>query len=236
MRLSVPIFKLKRRAKRLSRDQGMPLHQALNRIAADEGFRSWDHLVSTSPSPRPAEAVLSQIGKSELFLLGARPGHGKTLLALELVAIAQRRGRTGFFFTLEYTDRDVRDRLAMLGFGSDETDAVSIVTSDDICADMIVRRAEPAGGTAFVVVDYLQLLDQRRSNPPLPDQLAVLQAYAKRTGATVILISQIDRAFETTASEVPTLADVRMPNQFDPALFDKACFLHDGDVRIATMA
>ena len=38
MKLSAPIYRLKRLAKILSRDEGLPLHEALDRIAAQEGF------------------------------------------------------------------------------------------------------------------------------------------------------------------------------------------------------
>lgn len=38
MKLSAPIYHLKRKAKRLSREAGIPLHDALDRVAATEGF------------------------------------------------------------------------------------------------------------------------------------------------------------------------------------------------------
>jgi len=41
MRLSVPIYQLKRRAKILARDEKIALHEALDRIAREEGFPSW---------------------------------------------------------------------------------------------------------------------------------------------------------------------------------------------------
>jgi len=37
-----------------------------------------------------------------MVLIGARPGHGKTLLGLELAALAELIDRTGYFFTLDY--------------------------------------------------------------------------------------------------------------------------------------
>lgn len=233
MRLSAPIFKLKRKAKQLSREDGIPLHRTLDRLAAGEGFRSWSHLSALHPSPRPPHALMRQLGAGDILLLGARPGHGKTLLGLELMVLAMAAGRTGLFFTLEYAEQDVLDRLVAIGFDPAGTDArPTIVTSDDICADLIIERAEPLGGTAFVVVDYLQLLDQKRFNPSLPVQLARLRDYAKRTGATVVVISQVDRRFEAGEGNIPTLADLRMPNAFDPAIFDRACFVHNGEVRI----
>jgi len=46
MTLSAPIHQLKRRARLLSRRERIPLHAALDRIATDEGYRSWSLLVA----------------------------------------------------------------------------------------------------------------------------------------------------------------------------------------------
>ena len=41
MKLSAPVYRLKREARLLSRRGNIPLHKTLDRIAATEGFRSW---------------------------------------------------------------------------------------------------------------------------------------------------------------------------------------------------
>lgn len=46
MKLSTPIYRLKRQAKILSRAKGIPHHEALDRIAAKEGFARWSLQVS----------------------------------------------------------------------------------------------------------------------------------------------------------------------------------------------
>lgn len=48
MTLSAPIYVLKRKAKLLSREANIPLSQALNRIAKNEGFESWSFLINRS--------------------------------------------------------------------------------------------------------------------------------------------------------------------------------------------
>lgn len=45
MQLSAPIYKLKRKAKLLAREIDIALHQALDKVAIEEGFQSWSHLV-----------------------------------------------------------------------------------------------------------------------------------------------------------------------------------------------
>lgn len=227
MRLSAPIYKLKRQAKLLARSEGIALHAALDRVASEQGFNSWNHLAAKA-KPGPAESVLRQLAPGDMLLVAARPGQGKTLLGLELARGAGTLGRRGVFFTLDYTRRDVHDHLNRLpGQGEPVVD-----TSDEISAAYIIDRLTRLDGPALAVVDYLQILDQRRETPPLAEQLAALKAHAKATGTILAMISQVDRAFDPAKGQLPGLRDIRMPNPFDPGLFDKACFLHDGQVRM----
>ena len=101
MRLSVPIHRLKREARLMSRDRGIPLHLALDRIAQREGFRAWSLLVARLGGQ--GGTMLSRLDPGQLVLLGARPGQGKTVMGLELAIAAVRAGRRGAFFTLEWT-------------------------------------------------------------------------------------------------------------------------------------
>lgn len=237
MRFSAPIFKLKRQAKLLARRQGIPLNQALDRVASEEGFRSWSHLASTCSEQRASDRILGKLSAGDLLLLGARPGHGKTLLGLELAASARDLGRTGIFFTLNDNERDVLDRLATIGAERKRGSASVIVdTSDEICADYVIARLCKTEDDALVVIDHLQLLDQRRSTPDLATQIRALKSYAEASGAIVVTISQIDRGFELTGKRVPDVSDVRLPNPLDLTVFDKTCFLHAGEVLLETAA
>ena len=107
MHLSAPIYVLKRKAKLLARGNDIALHHALDKVAIEEGFSSWSHLVFSSENENPAREILSQREAGDLALIGARPGHGKTLLGLELTAKASERGRKGYFFSLEILERDI---------------------------------------------------------------------------------------------------------------------------------
>ncbi|MEM9270205.1 MAG: DNA helicase, partial [Pseudomonadota bacterium] len=172
MHLSTPIYRLKRQAKLLSRQAPMPLHQALDRLAVEEGFQSWSHLSATAQKESPGTKVLDGLRPGDLALLAARPGHGKTLLALEVAARAQEIGRKGFVFTLEYTQRDVEARFAELRLKEPNIgQAVDVDTSDEISTEYILDRLARHTEPAFIVIDYLQLLDQARSKAALQDQI-----------------------------------------------------------------
>ena len=129
MKPSTPIHRLKRRARRLSRDEGVPLHTVL---------------------------------------LGARPGHGKTLTSLEIVMDAVERGRPAWYFTLESTLAETLERVRRIG--RDPSAFTGCVTFDDsnaIRAEHVVARLSGVDPGGVAVVDYLQLLDRRRENPSL---------------------------------------------------------------------
>lgn len=237
MRLSAPIFKLKREAKLLARDRNIPLHRALDSVAMANGFQSWSHLASAPSRPRPAQRILAGLQPGDMLLVAARPGHGKTLLGLDLAILASEIGRSGVFFTLEYTESDVAECCTTLGFNrSGVTQPVRVDTSDRICAGYIIETLGAMPESTLAVVDYLQLLDQRRTNPPLDRQISDLKAYAKRHGTIFVLISQVDRSFETTRKPMPDVSDIRLPNPIDLTAFDKTCFLNDGDILVAAAA
>lgn len=237
MRLSAPIYQLKRRAKILAKDERIALHEALDRIAREEGFAGWSLLSSKFAMSSPSITVLSRLSGGDLLLLAARPGHGKTLLGLRLLLDAARQGRKAVFFTLEYTERETRDRIRSLegdthGFG----DKLEIVTSDDISADFIIRHLSGLSAGTVAVIDYLQILDQQRSKPALSEQMLALRDFARKTGIVLGFISQIDRSFVPARKHIPDIRDIRLPNPIDLAIFSKACFLHNGEVDLQDVA
>ena len=232
MRLSQPVYHLKRQARLLSRDMKIPLHQALDRIAAQEGFAGWSLLAAKLSETAPAARLFEQLRPGDLVLVGARPGHGKTLMSLELAVEAMKSGHRSVFFTLEYTQRDVLDRFRAIGVEPAQFDRLfEFDTSDAISADYIVRILRSAPRGTLAVIDYLQLLDQRRENPSLMEQVRTLKAFARDSGVILVFISQIDRSYDPATKPVPDISDIRLPNPLDLSLFDKTCFLNEGEIR-----
>lgn len=232
MKLSAPVYRLKRKAKELARKDDIPLHLALDRVAVGEGFGAWSLLAAKSAEALSAEGLLARLAPGDLLLIGARPGHGKTLLSLQLAVEAMKAGRRAAFFTLEYTAKDVLGRFRALGvdpapfealFGFDDSDAIS--------ADHIMRVLADAPDGTLAIVDYLQLLDQKRGNPELMVQISALKVFAREKGLILAFISQIDRAYDLAVKSCPDLNDIRLPNPLDLSLFNKACFLNEGEIR-----
>jgi replicative DNA helicase len=228
MRLSAPIYHLKRKAKRLSREEGIPLHDALDRVATTEGFSAWSMLAAKAAAATPANRLFPQFQPGDLVLVGARPGQGKTLMSLELAVEAMRSGSRAAFFSLEYT----LGRLRAIGVDPAQfADMFEVDCSDAISADYVVKQMAAAPRGTIVVIDYLQLLDQRRENPDLTVQVRALKSFARDKGLIVVFISQIDRSYDPSVKPCPDLGDVRLPNPLDLKLFDNMCFLNNSEVQ-----
>ncbi len=235
MKLSAPIFVLKQQAKALSQRESLRLHTALDQIATREGFTTWSHLASAWQRADSIRSVYNQLRPGELLLLGSRPGQGKTLLSIGLAVEAMMRGNRAAFFTLEFTATDVEALFVAAGQSQRNFKGKWLLDmSEDMSAAHIAKRlpSEPPG--TLIVIDYLQLLDQRRDKPSLDQQIHELKAHAQKYQSIVICLSQIDRGFKPVPQAIPSLHDVRLPNPIDLSVFDKACFLHDGKMQLHT--
>lgn len=237
MKLSSPIYHLKRRAKRLAKDENLALHAALDRIAQGEGFPQWSLLSARAGTDPTEDDLLPYLCDGDLLLLAARPGQGKTLLGIKLLLDAIGKGRRGVFFTLEYTEQETRARIrALEGDAAVSTHALEIVTADTICARFIIDHLAEAPRGTVAVIDYLQILDQRRSEPVLSEQMDALQSFARQRGLILGFISQIDRSYDPGIKPLPDMGDVRLPNPLDTRIFAKALFLHNGQAMLQNIA
>src|SRR5205823_13201035 len=105
MKLTAPLYHLKRKAKLLSRAENIPLHEALDRVARREGFGGWSLLAAKVTATAPAEKLFARLAPGDLVLVGARPGQGKTMMSLELAVQAMQSGSRDVYFTLAYKDK-----------------------------------------------------------------------------------------------------------------------------------
>jgi hypothetical protein len=236
MVLSASIPALKSKARKLHRAEHLPLCEALDQIAAQEGYASWSLLIAKqaarpglgSPQSKSAD-LLGRLDPGDLVLLGARPGHGKTLYAVQLLIHALRRGQRGWFFALQNDAPDIDAMFELFSEARARFQARFVFEhSDEICARSIIETLVAAPKRALAVIDHLQLLDQRRKAPELEQQVRDLRAFAKRTGCILLFISQLRSAFDQSTGRLPSTNDIRLLDALDLSLFDKFLFLREG--------
>jgi len=234
MHLSAPVFVLKSHAKELKKRKNIPLSQALNEVAQGEGYASWSLLISGTAElyPRKFSEMLDFLNAGDLVLLAARPGMGKTTFAFGLVAQAIKCTRPkSHLFTLVERALEARQRLSAYSDFFDQGEAHCFIdSSDDICADYIISTTgDRITRDSLIVVDYLQLLDEKRINPPLERQIETLKNFAATSGCIIVFLCQLDRQIGERSDQRPTIDDIRLPNPLDLKLFNKIVFLYRED-------
>ncbi|KKR56992.1 MAG: Replicative DNA helicase, partial [Candidatus Woesebacteria bacterium GW2011_GWC2_40_30] len=169
--------------------------------------------------------ALAGLQQSNLVILAARPGVGKTSLAMNIAQyVAVELKRPVGFFSLEMSREELVDRLLVAQadidawklktgkLSSDDftklSDAMGILAEaplfiDDTPALSVLemrtkaRRLQVESGLDLLVVDYMQLARSR--NLELARELKI----------PVLVLSQLSRAVETRGGKKPQLADLR---------------------------
>lgn len=224
MKLSAPIYVLKSQAKELKRTKQITMTQALDLMAQREGYSTWSLLQSKAKDliPKVREEVLGYLNPGDLFLITTRPGFGKMTFALQILIQAFHEHKTCCFFSLKSNQREVTDRITEL----DETmsDAPSKIIfdfSDEISAPYIINKLKDTDlRDTVILIDDLELLDQKRTNPSLQTQIEELKKFAKEKKCIFIFISQSH----------PSPKDIHLPHPLDLGLFNKTVFIHDGQM------
>jgi len=196
--------------------QGLSMTDALNQIAIREGFSSWSLLQSRSDQILPSRysELLDFFNDGDLVVIASRPGMGKTSFTMGLfVQAAKQASSKSFYFTLSETHKDLARRIGAYDqLMGENKDQFELNYSNDICAEYIISVTKgQVGSGGLIVIDYLQLLDEKRVNPPIQTQIEKLKTYAKEKRCTIVFLSQIDRSLENMVSKRPGIDDIRLP-------------------------
>jgi len=174
----------------------------------------------------------------ELTVLAARPGMGKTCLAVNIGCQVAARGKHVLMFSLEMQDRSFVRRMIS---------AYSRVSGDNIRKGLVtdgqLQQIEDAGlrigslpimiddassltinelmamaklnkikhGLDLIIIDYLQLLSAKAENRTQEVSMISRRAkvMSKELDVPVILVSQLSRALESRTDKRPLLSDLR---------------------------
>lgn len=182
--------------------------------------------------------VTGGMNNSDLVILAARPGMGKTSFALNLATnVTRRTERTVAIYSLEMSLEQLASRMIStealvdshkLRTGRmDPTEWNRIARSADALGHMNLLLSEATGITVpqmkaqlrrvrnlgMVVIDYLQLMDAplKSENRVLviSDITRNLKLMAKELNVPVLLLSQLNRGVESRTDKRPMMSDLR---------------------------
>lgn len=198
-----------------------------------------DDLLKPIPSGiSDLDRVITGLNRSDLILLAARPGMGKTSFALNIARyVASTAKKTVAFFSLEMTKEQLASRLMSTealvqgtklrtGKLSDEewgrlVAAGDVLSKSDFYLDdtpgitvaEIKSKLRRLRNIDLVVIDYLQLMTSgRRIDNRVQEVSEItrnLKILAKEINVPVICLSQLNRAAETRQDHRPMLSDLR---------------------------
>lgn len=184
------------------------------------------------------DRVITGLNRSDLILLAARPGMGKTSFALNIARyVASTAKKTVAFFSLEMSKEQLASRLlsteALVGGTKLRTGKLSdeewgrLVSAGDVLSKSEFYLDDTPGITVaeiksklrrlknidLVLIDYLQLMTSgRRIDNRVQEVSEItrnLKILAKELNVPVICLSQLNRAAEARQDHRPLLSDLR---------------------------
>ena len=162
------------------------------------------------------DKVITGLNKSDLIILGARPGMGKTSFALNIARhVSMKENKTVAFFSLEMT----RDQLAQRLLSSEASIESQKLRSGDLSKEEWTRLAQAGAQlcsakllideTSGITVPEMKAKLRRQKNVDLViiDYLGLMQS-AKRTENRVQEVSDITRNLKILAKDlkIPVIA------------------------------
>lgn len=182
---------------------------------------------------------LGGMEKSDMVVIAARPGMGKTAIALTIARnVANAKKRVGIF-SLEMSRQQIARRLLASESGVDGwklranryekgeqervTDAIGaihelpILIFDTSGVSLMelrshARRAQMEGGLDLLIIDYLQLMSGRGGDNRATEVSEIsrgVKALARELDIPIIALSQLNRAVEGRDSKIPNLSDLK---------------------------
>ena len=176
--------------------------------------------------------------RSEVYIIGARPGMGKTTLGINIAQNVVRRGGPVLFVSLEMSEQQIMAKRLSLETGIKYTEMMTgrisaqeelemrqwlagqknqpfFLTTRNSTTGEIARRARQIRDLQLIIVDYIGLIscaEESRSKPryeQMTEISASLKALAKTLRIPVLALCQLNRENVSRGDKRPTMADLR---------------------------
>lgn len=197
-----------------------------------------DEYLGVPTGIKDLDRVIMGLNKSDLILLAARPGMGKTSFALNIAEnVAINKEKKVAFFSLEMSKEQLVSRILStkgqipgqnlrMGKLSDKEwerliEAGDLVSKSPIYIDdtpgitipEMKAKIRRLGNFDLVIIDYLQLMSSARRIDNRVQEISEitrnLKIMAKELDVPVLTLSQLSRASEQRADHKPVLSDLR---------------------------
>ncbi len=184
------------------------------------------------------DRVLAGMGKSDLVLVGARPGMGKTSFVLNIATnVAKQTGKAVCIFSLEMSAEQLVNRVLSsealvnsyslrtgdltpedwehLAVASGELSGCDILIDDTSGMTVTAMKAKlrRVQNLGMVVIDYLGLMQGDRHNDNRVQEVSEisrsLKIMAKELMVPVVCCAQLSRGPESRTDKKPMLSDLR---------------------------
>ena len=209
----------------------------------------WTHYQETRKNPEYAycRTGFSSLDKtlgggffrSEMYIVGARPGMGKTTFAANIMNRVADMGKAVLFISLEMTAEQLTAKSIALNTGlsyirlltgslhENEEEMMTnalrrqqeqkayIVSRSGLTVREIERYARQVDDLALVIIDYIGLIaveedEKEKSRYEQMTQISAgIKAMAKRLNVPVMALSQLNRENANRKDKRPDLADLR---------------------------
>lgn len=206
---------------------------------------------------RDVDRVLSGINKTDLVILAARPGMGKTSFALNIAQnVARNTKKAVAIFSLEMSNEQLVARMLSSEAQIDNTKLrTGEITDDDwvklgraayllstceiylddspgISVLEMKSKCRRLSNLGFVVIDYLQLMQSQRRTENRVQEISEisrsLKIMAKELNVPVLCLSQLSRGPDSRADKRPVLSDLRESGAIEQDA-DSVLFLYNDE-------
>lgn len=177
--------------------------------------------------------------QGEMIVIGARPSHGKSMVALQMCHAANAQQLPTLIVSEEMSSKALGKRV--IQFASDvpaedwhiqhellradlfehfKGRADSFVVENCVTSNRVVEEIEKAAEERQVkvaFVDYAQLLQNEGKGryEKTTNTSIALRSVGNRTGVTVVCLAQLSREIEKRPAFVPKMSDLRESGQFE---------------------
>lgn len=225
-------------------------YEMFRKLTSDER----DQYVGIPTGISDLDAVTSGLNRSDLIIVGARPGMGKTSFALNVARnVAMQQKKVVAIFNLEMSREQMVNRLLSSearvssqklrtgNLSADEWSRISAASSslcqapiylDDtasITVPEMKARLRRVRNLGFVVIDYLQLMHAAKRTDNRVQEVSEitrsLKILAKELNVPVMVCAQLSRGTEKQANHRPALADLRESGSIEQDA-DQVLFLY----------